>query len=79
MYLKAAICDIAVVVPEDQSIKTTADEALLENIGTTRIVRRARAALATGNEVLSPKRVVDRLVSGANPFHILLKPARRRR
>jgi hypothetical protein len=64
---------------EDQAIKTTAVEELRENIGTARIVRRARVALATHKEILLPMRVVDRLVSGANPFHIFHKPVRRKR
>jgi hypothetical protein len=62
-----------------QCTKTTDEDERPEDIGTSRIVRRARAALATGKEILLPKLVVDRLVSGANPAHIFCKPARRRR
>jgi hypothetical protein len=62
-----------------QCTKTTDEDERPEDIGTSRIVRRARAALATGNEILLPKFVVDRLVSGANPAHIFCKPDRRRR
>src|SRR5882762_11619464 len=45
--------------------------ALDEDAGTARIVRRARAALAAGNEVLLPKAVVDRLTAGENPIRAL--------
>ena len=62
-----------------QSTKTADEDERLEDIGTARIVRRARAALATGDEMLLPKRIVDRLVSGANPVHIFYKPTRRRK
>jgi hypothetical protein len=79
VYLSAATCDIEGIMTKVQSIKTADDDERLEDIGTARIVRRARAALATGKEILLPKLVVDRLVSGANPAHIFCKPARRRR
>jgi DNA-binding XRE family transcriptional regulator len=42
-----------------------------EDAGVARIVRRARAALASGNEVLLPKAVVDRLAAGQNPIRVL--------
>ena len=42
-----------------------------EDVGTARIVRRARRALATGHEVLVPKTAVDRLASGENPIRVL--------
>jgi len=45
--------------------------AVDEDVGTGRIVRRARAALASGNEVLLPKAVVDRLTAGENPIRVL--------
>ena len=35
-----------------------------EDVGTARLVRNARAALASGQEVLLPKTVVDRLAAG---------------
>jgi hypothetical protein len=77
VYLSAAIRDIEGDMTK--GTKTADDDEWLEDIGTARIVRRARAALATGKEILLPKRVVDRLVSGANPAHIFHKPTRRRR
>ena len=45
--------------------------AVDEDAGTARIVRRARAALAAGDEVLLPKAVVDRLTAGDNPIRAL--------
>jgi DNA-binding XRE family transcriptional regulator len=42
-----------------------------EDAGVARIVRRARAALASGNEVLLPKAVVDQLAAGQNPIRVL--------
>jgi DNA-binding XRE family transcriptional regulator len=69
-----------------QFIKTTGGEELAilprseyerlaarmsEDEGTARIVRRTRAALAAGHDVLLPKTVVDRLASGRNPIRVL--------
>lgn len=45
--------------------------AVDEDLGTARIVRRARDALATGREIVLPKTVVDRLASGENAIRIL--------
>ena len=45
--------------------------AVGEDAGTARIVRRARASLAAGSEVLLPKIVVDRLAAGENPIRAL--------
>jgi DNA-binding XRE family transcriptional regulator len=45
--------------------------AIDEDAGTARIVRRARAALAAGDEVLLPKIVVDRLTARDNPIRVL--------
>jgi len=42
-----------------------------EDVGTARLVRKARAAVADGNEVLLPKAVVDRLAAGKNPIRTL--------
>jgi DNA-binding XRE family transcriptional regulator len=42
-----------------------------EDAGTVRIVRRARAALAAGDEIVLPKNVVDRLAAGENPIGVL--------
>jgi DNA-binding XRE family transcriptional regulator len=45
--------------------------AVGEDAATARIVRRARASLAAGSEVLLPKIVVDRLAAGENPIRAL--------
>jgi DNA-binding XRE family transcriptional regulator len=69
-----------------QFIKTTSGEELAilpkseyerlaarisEDEGTARIVRRTRAALVAGHDVLLPKTVVDRLASRQNPIRVL--------
>jgi DNA-binding XRE family transcriptional regulator len=45
--------------------------AVDEDLGTARIVRRTRDALATGREIVLPKTVVDRLASGENAIRVL--------
>ncbi|MGH6771641.1 MAG: helix-turn-helix transcriptional regulator [Xanthobacteraceae bacterium] len=42
-----------------------------EDAGTVRLVRKARAAVEAGHEVLLPKAVVDRLAAGENPIRVL--------
>jgi transcriptional regulator with XRE-family HTH domain len=42
-----------------------------EDAGTARVVRKARAAIAAGHEIILPKTVVDRLAAGANPIRVL--------
>lgn len=42
-----------------------------EDVGTARLVRKARAAVEAGSEVLLPKAVVDRLSAGENPIRVL--------
>jgi predicted transcriptional regulator len=42
-----------------------------EDAGTARLVRKARAAIEAGQEVLLPKSVVDRLAAGENPIRVL--------
>jgi DNA-binding XRE family transcriptional regulator len=42
-----------------------------EDVGTARLVRKARAAVETGQEVLLPKAVIDRLAAGDNPIRVL--------
>lgn len=42
-----------------------------EDIGTARLVDKARTAIAAGREPLLPKAVVDRLSSGENPLRVL--------
>ena len=45
--------------------------AASEDPGTARIVRKTKAAVAAGQEVLLPKIVVDRLAAGENPIRVL--------
>ena len=70
-----------------QFIKTTSGEELAvlpkseyerlaalaadEDTGTARIVREARAAIASGHDIVLPKTVVDRLAAGDNPIRVL--------
>jgi predicted transcriptional regulator len=42
-----------------------------EDAGTARIVRKTKAAVAAGREILLPKAVVDRLAAGENPVRVL--------
>ncbi len=42
-----------------------------EDIGTARIVRKARTAIAAGHEIILPKTVVDRLAAGENPIRVI--------
>lgn len=42
-----------------------------EDVGAARIVRRAKAAIASGQEILLSKAVVDRLAAGENPIRVL--------
>ena len=45
--------------------------AASEDTGTSRIVRKTKAAVAAGQEILLPKIVVDRLAAGENPIRVL--------
>ena len=42
-----------------------------EDVGTRRLVRQARAAVARGDEVILPKAVADRLASGDHPVRVV--------
>lgn len=42
-----------------------------EDAGTARIVRKVRAAVEAGTEVVLPKAIVDRLAAGENPIRVL--------
>jgi hypothetical protein len=43
----------------------------IEDIRTARLVRKAKRAIAAGQETVLPKRVVDRLAAGENPVRVL--------
>lgn len=42
-----------------------------EDIGTARLVGKARAAVERGGDIVLPKSVVDRLAKGENPIRVL--------
>src|SRR5437763_5768856 len=42
-----------------------------EDAGTSRIVRKVLAAIASGHEITLPKAVVDRLTAGENPVRVI--------
>jgi len=42
-----------------------------EDVGTARIVRETRGAVAAGKEIVLPKAIVDRLATGENPIRVL--------
>jgi hypothetical protein len=44
-----------------------------EDAGNARIVRKTKAAVAAGREILLPKTLVDRLAAGENPTRVLRK------
>src|SRR5437016_2597129 len=47
------------------------ERAESEDAGTARIVRKAKQAIASGQEHVLPKAVVDRLAAGENPIRVL--------
>jgi DNA-binding XRE family transcriptional regulator len=57
------------ILPKSEYERLTA--RIGEDEGTARIVRRTRAALAAGEEIMLPKTVVDRLAAGQNPIRVL--------
>ena len=59
-----------VVLPKSDYERLTA-LAAGEDAGVARIVRRARAAIAAGDEIVLPKSVVDRMAIGENPVRVL--------
>src|SRR5438094_7492373 len=69
-FIKTTGGDDLAVVPKRDYERLVA-LAANEDVGTARIVRRAREALAAGREIVLPKSVVDRLASGVNPIRVL--------
>src|SRR2546421_624722 len=59
-----------VVLPKAEYERLVA-RAESEDAGTARIVRKARAAIAAGDEVVLPKSVVDRLTAGDNAVRVI--------
>jgi hypothetical protein len=50
-----------------------------EDVGTARIVRKTKAAVAAGREIVLPKTVVDRLTSGEDLARVLREWPRKKR
>jgi DNA-binding XRE family transcriptional regulator len=69
-FIKTTGGEELAILPKSEYERLTA-LAVGEDVGTARIVRRARTALAAGDEVLLPKAVVDRLAAGENPIRVL--------
>jgi transcriptional regulator with XRE-family HTH domain len=68
-FIKTAEGELA-VLPKSEYDRLVA-LATSEDVGTARIVRRTRAAIAAGQEMVLPKVVVDRLAAGENPIRVL--------
>jgi DNA-binding XRE family transcriptional regulator len=69
-FIKTTDGEELAVLPKREYERLTA-LAAGEDAGTARLVRNARAALATGTEVVLPKLIVDRIASGENPIRVL--------
>jgi DNA-binding XRE family transcriptional regulator len=69
-FIKTAEGEELAVLPKSEYDRLVA-LATSENVGTARIVHRARAAIAAGQEIVIPKIVVDRLAAGENPIRVL--------
>ena len=69
-FIKTGSGEELAVLPraEYERLKAFADQ---EDVGVGRIVERARAAIAAGDEIVLPKTVVDRLAEGENPIRVL--------
>jgi DNA-binding XRE family transcriptional regulator len=69
-FIKTAGGEELAVIPrgEYERLVTLAAD---EDVGTARLVSKARAGLAAGDEVMVPKVVVDRLAAGENPIRVL--------
>lgn len=69
-FIKTAGGEELAVLPKSEYERLAA-LATDEDIGTARLVRKARAAVEAGQEVLLPKAVVDRLAASDNPIRVL--------
>ena len=69
-FIKTAGGEELAVLPKSEYERLAA-LATDEDVGTARLVRKARAAVEAGQEVLLPKTVVDRLAAGGNPIRVL--------
>ena len=69
-FIRTAAGEELAVLPKSEYERLTA-LAAGEDAGTARVVRRARAAIATGREIVLPKAVVDHLAAADNPIRVL--------
>ena len=69
-FIKTAEGEELAVLPKSEYDRLVA-LAASEDAGTARIVRRARAAIAGGQEIVLPKMVIDRMATGDNPIRVL--------
>jgi DNA-binding Xre family transcriptional regulator len=67
-FLKTEAGEIAILPRKEY--ERLATMAMSEDAGTRRIVRRARAAVARGEDVILPKAVADRLID-ENPIRVI--------
>jgi DNA-binding XRE family transcriptional regulator len=69
-FIKTAGGEELAILPKSEYERLLA-QAVSEDTGTARIVRRARTALSAGTEIMLPKAVVDRLAAGENPIRVM--------
>jgi DNA-binding XRE family transcriptional regulator len=69
-FIKTGNGEELAVLPraEYERLKAFADQ---EDVGIGRIVERARAAIAAGDEIVLPKTIVDQLAEGENRIRVL--------
>jgi hypothetical protein len=69
-FIKTTGGEELAVLPKAEYERLLASAAS-EDIGTARIVRKARAAVAAGKEIVLPKAIVDRLTAGESPIRVI--------
>jgi DNA-binding transcriptional regulator YiaG len=69
-YIKTDKGEELAVIPKAE-YERLVERANSEDVGTARIVRRAKQAITSGQEVVFPKAVVDRLAAGESPIRVL--------
>jgi DNA-binding transcriptional regulator YiaG len=69
-YIKTDKGEELAVIPKAE-YERLLERANSEDVGTTRILRRAKQAITSGQEVVLPKAVVDRLAAGESPIRVL--------